>query len=200
MKKLNSVFLLVLMSFTLATDPISQKERDFMEKNLGDTKAIFLNAIKNLRNDQLDFKPSPDQWSIRECVEHLAVAEKGLFEMMKGNLTQPAEPEKYKAIKITDEVVEKMMSDRSNKVKTSEMLEPKGRFKTIEEATKAFLTEREAHIQYVKTTKDDLRAHVTPHPAFKALDCYQWLIILYAHTKRHTLQIEEIKSNPNFPR
>jgi hypothetical protein len=31
------------------------------------------------------------------------------------------------------------------------------------------------------------------------MDAYQWLLLLAAHTERHTAQIEEIKADPKFP-
>jgi hypothetical protein len=46
----------------------------------------------------------------------------------------------------------------------------------------------------VKTTDDSLRQHAAAHPALKMLDGYQWLLLLSAHTERHTLQIEEAKA------
>ena len=33
-----------------------------------------------------------------------------------------------------------------------------------------------------------------------SIDAYQMLLYISAHTKRHTLQIEEIKANPAFPK
>jgi hypothetical protein len=32
------------------------------------------------------------------------------------------------------------------------------------------------------------------------MDAYEWLIFMSAHTKRHTLQIEEVKADPKFPK
>jgi len=30
-------------------------------------------------------------------------------------------------------------------------------------------------------------------------DCYQWLLMISAHSQRHILQIREIKHSPGFP-
>jgi hypothetical protein len=38
------------------------------------------------------------------------------------------------------------------------------------------------------------------HPVFKTLDTYQWLLLISAHMRRHTLQIVEVKADPNFPK
>jgi hypothetical protein len=34
----------------------------------------------------------------------------------------------------------------------------------------------------------------------KLLDGYQWLLLLSAHTERHTAQIAEVKAHTGFPR
>jgi hypothetical protein len=48
---------------------------------------------------------------------------------------------------------------------------------------------------------------VKPSPHFlstllllKELDAYQWLLLLASHSERHTLQILEVKADPNFPK
>ena len=65
---------------------------------------------------------------------------------------------------------------------------------------KNFEATRAAEIAYLKDTKDDLRDHFEEHPAFKTLDGYQWLLLNAMHCKRHTLQIEEVKQDPNYPK
>jgi hypothetical protein len=52
---------------------------------------------------------------------------------------------------------------------------------------------------YVKTTTDDLHGHAGPHPVFKMLDGYQWVLLLSGHSARHTAQIEEVKASAGYP-
>jgi hypothetical protein len=53
---------------------------------------------------------------------------------------------------------------------------------------------------YIGSTNDDLKDHFINHPAFGTMDLYQELVLLAAHTARHTLQIEEVMASPGFPR
>jgi len=62
-----------------------------------------------------------------------------------------------------------------------------------------FKIKRAGHIAHIKETKDDLRNPFGELP-FGWVDSYQLLIFMSAHTQRHTLQIEEVKANPNFPK
>ena len=64
----------------------------------------------------------------------------------------------------------------------------------------AFTAARDTTVDYVKTTADDMRAHAAPHPVLKTLDGYQWLLLLSAHTARHTTQIEEVKTSAGYPK
>jgi hypothetical protein len=36
-------------------------------------------------------------------------------------------------------------------------------------------------------------------PVLGPLDAYQWILLISAHSERHTKQIEEVKADPNFP-
>ena len=92
------------------------------------------------------------------------------------------------------------MPDRSSKRVTGPALEPKGRWKTREEATAQFHQVRDRFISYVRSTQDELRSHFQPHRAVGLIDGYQWILLASGHTRRHTGQIQEVKAHPGFPR
>jgi hypothetical protein len=46
----------------------------------------------------------------------------------------------------------------------------------------------------------DLREHAIDSPFGKKLDGYEWVLFIAGHSDRHTKQILEVKSNPNFPK
>jgi hypothetical protein len=62
------------------------------------------------------------------------------------------------------------------------------------------LESRARTIEFISTTQEDLRDHFMDHPVFKTLDTYQWILLTSAHMRRHTLQILEVKGDPNFPK
>jgi hypothetical protein len=63
----------------------------------------------------------------------------------------------------------------------------------------AFKDKRTSLIKYAKTSTADMRNYVLQMP-IGSIDAYQMLLYISAHSKRHTLQIEEIKANPAFPK
>ena len=205
LKRTKGYLLLTLLVLTgLAgnthSNSISGKERRFLVNQLKDSRETFIKSIRGLSEAQLNFKVADDKWSVKECVYHLALSEMNLWAMAEGQLKQPANPEKRAQIKMTDDMVLKVVADRTNKVKTSEPLEPHtAKWTTTNEALDAFKEKRADLVKYVKTTTEDTRNHVVQMP-FGYLDTYQLMLMIAAHTLRHTKQIEEVKSDPNFPK
>ena len=60
---------------------------------------------------------------------------------------------------------------------------------------------RAKSLKFAEETKLPLKAHTLDHPfpVFNTLNAYQWLIYIPLHNIRHNKQIEEVKSDPNFP-
>jgi DinB superfamily len=180
---------------------LSPEERQAAIKYLEETRQKVLDSLKDLSDAQFKFKPAPDRWSAAEVAEHIAVSEETLLGLVTDRVMKsPATPEKKEAAKGKDELVRNSITNRSVKVQAPEMLRPTNRFKTLDETIKAFNAGRDKTIEYVKTTQDDLRSHIAPHPIFKDLDAYQWLLLLSGHSERHSLQILEVRADPNFPK
>ena len=190
---------LMFVQFNVADTPMTAEERMKAMEHLAMSKEKMLAAVKGLSKEQLNFKSSPESWSVAECAEHLAIAETNLFGMVEGCLKNPADPASRSDLKSSDDDLMKMITDRTNKIKTSEAFVPSGKFGSFEGTVKEFSAKRDAHIAYVKMTKDDLRNRVAKFP-FGAMDAYQTIMFMSGHTLRHTAQMEEVKANPNFPK
>ncbi len=200
MKKLLSALgLLLLFSFATADPELTQKEGDDAVSYLKETQNDVADAIKGLSETQLNWKPADSVWSVANCVEHIALSEKNLFDWAMGTLKEEANPAKRSEVKMDDEAIKKIITDRSFKVKTREGFIPTGQFGNAEKSLAIFNERREGLIKYVKETKDDLRNHFAELP-FGLIDDYQLVLFISGHTKRHCLQIEEVKALPGFPR
>jgi len=135
---------------------------------------------------------------VAECAEHIAVSEDVIFGSITRIVQAPAEPDKKSAV--TDEFILKAVVDRTHKFQAPEVLQPTHRFASAQEAIDHFKQSREHTIAYVRDTQDDLRGHFFDHPVLKAMDGYQWILLISAHSQRHTAQLNEVKANPNFPK
>jgi hypothetical protein len=114
-------------------------------------------------------------------------------------LKEPANPTKRAELKHEDEAIKRMITDRSVKAKAPEGFRPTGELGNTDNTLAIFKVRREAAIKYIQKTKDDLRNHFATTP-LGLVDTYQVLLFLSAHTRRHTLQIKELKAMPGFPK
>lgn len=182
------------------TTSLTPEERASALQQFQATRDNFLKSIAGLSQKQWTFKSAPDRWSVAEVAEHITVSESTIFGLVQKMMQSPATPEKREQVKGKDQLILERMPDRSHKAQAPEMLRPTGRWATQAELTKTFEDRRKATMDYIRTTNDDLRDHFFDHPAFGTLDGYQWLLLISAHSDRHTAQIEEVKADPNFPK
>ena len=194
---------IILGTLILATAfaaPLEQGERDRAMSHLHATRKAFLDSVAGLSEAQWNFKAGPDRWSIAECAEHIAVSEEALFGLLQQTMKSPAAPEKKAEVQGKDEAILRMLPDRSVKAKAPEFLQPTRRWPDHADLIAHFKQSRDRNIAYIQTTEDDLRSHFMNHPVLKAIDAYQIMLLLSAHSERHTLQINEVKTDPNYPK
>jgi len=205
MKTIKPFLLLIALSFVAykgnaQQNQLTAKERENAIRSLKETEAGVFNAVKGLSEAQLTYKPAADRWSVEECVKHIAASEKELWAMAETSLKKAPNPEKRAGIKLSDTALIKAVEDRSHKAKTFSTLEPANSpYKTPAEALQAFKENREKLIDFVKTTNVDLRNHVLELP-LGTFDSYQFILLISAHSNRHTQQIDEVKADPGFPK
>jgi uncharacterized damage-inducible protein DinB len=200
-KLLPFLAVLLLVSFSSTKTGLTKKEKKYAVDYLEQTKADLQNTVAGLSEDQFNFKPAADRWSIKECLQHIVLTETALWQMTDATLKATANPDKRSEIKATDEDLVKRMTDRTNKVKTVEALYPEKAttVPTALSALNAFNEQRGKLIKFMKKTDDDMRNHVTQTP-LGWLDSYQMILFMAAHSNRHTQQIAEVKADPNFPK
>ena len=183
------------------TENLTAAERKFAIDYLNQTRSRLLNDVKGLSVAQLNFLANDSSWSVGQCVEHIALSEDLIKEWMHGAFLQPATPERKSEEKYTPETLIVIVTDRSqNRAKTGGAWLPEGNFANTVAAIQAFVARRDSTIAYLTSTQDDLKTHFIEHPQWGTLDLYQGFIMLSAHCARHTLQLEEVMANPNFPK
>ncbi len=185
---------------TIEDNSLSKPERKYAAGLMKETFKEAVKATKGLSEAQLDFKAAPEKWSVKECIYHMAAAEKLLWSMFEGAMKTAANPEKRSEIKVTDEQLVNMVQDRTKKNQAPEPIQPKNTgYKNLTDALADFKATRTEHIKYIRTSTEDLRNHVVQMP-FGWIDCYQLYIFIAAHNKRHTLQLNEVKAAAGFPK
>ena len=177
---------------------LTPNERDSLLKHLQQTRRAFLDSIAGLSEAQWTFRAGPGRWTIAEVAEHIAISETTILGIVTDQILKaPAVPRNPNPI--PDEKLLAWLLDRTSKFQAPEMLKPTNRWATREALTKDFIAAREKTVAYVQSTTDDLHGHSGPHPVFKMLDGYQWVLLLSGHAARHTAQIEEVKAAAGYP-
>lgn len=187
--------IMALLAGTAGAQNITPGERQQAIQYLKESRDGVIQAVKGLSEAQWKFKPGANRWSVAEVVEHLALIENFFLEDVRPELIKSrSSPNSGRN---TDQTILSKTLDRSTKYQAPELAVPTGRW-TPQEALKRFLDEREQTAAFLSSATD-LRAHSVDHPAFGALDGYQWVLAVAAHTSRHTQQILQVKADPNFP-
>ena len=177
---------------------VSPADKDRALQYLESTKKGVLEATKGLSDAQWNFKPSPFRWSVAQVMEHIAASEDFLREIVEGQvLKAPAPPDRD--IKQLDEKVLSTIPDRAIKASAPAPLRPTNRYGSPDAALKHFLESRAKTVELLKT-RDDLRAHAVDTALGGKLDAYEWILVIAAHSERHTKQLNEVKADPKFPK
>ena len=64
----------------------TEKDRDFALKYLNDTKADFVKELTGLSDAQLNFRASPNRWTVAEVAEHIIVSESALGGLIQNQI------------------------------------------------------------------------------------------------------------------
>jgi hypothetical protein len=177
---------------------LTQTEKERAIQYLESTKKEVLESVKGLSDAQWNFKAGPDRWSIAQVMEHIAAAEDFIRGMDTEQVMKaPAVPDRD--LKKTDDAVVAMIPDRSHKVQAPEPLVPTNRFGSAEGSVRHFIESRAKTEDFVKTTPG-LRDHAADSPLGMKLDGYEFVLLIAAHSERHTKQILEVKADPNYPK
>jgi uncharacterized damage-inducible protein DinB len=198
MKKLICILPLTVALAPLFAASLTQADRDRAIAELTASRQQFLDSVAGLSPAQWNFKPDEKTWSVAECAEHIALSEDLIFGSVTKIVQAAAAPDQKSAL--TDDFILAAVVDRSHKFQAPEPLRPKHTFATPQETIDHFKQSRERTIAYIRDTQDDLRGHFFDHPILKTMDGYQWILLLSAHSQRHTAQLNEVKANSSFPK
>ncbi len=204
MKRCYAVAMIVVLALAGAAaaraQDVSQADKDRALQYLESTKKGVLDATKGLSDAQWNFKIAPERWSVAQVMEHLAAAEDMIRGMTQEQVMKsPAAPLRdAEETKKADDGVLAMVPDRSHKAQAPEPLQPTNRFGSPAAAQKHFVESRAITEEYLKNATG-LRAHLGDSPMGK-LDGYEYVLLIAAHSERHTKQMLEVKADPNFPK
>lgn len=160
-----------------------------MVKNLEEIRQKLINEISLLSTDELNEKPDPDNWSINQVCQHIALAEKSFAKAIRYGLKQADNPmSELKSIHV--------LSDRTKKVKAPEIVIPSEERLDLRQIIGLLKESRKFFLEVLNSVEDTaaLSKKTVVHPLFGALPLQQWAELVPLHEDRHIDQIKEIKA------
>jgi hypothetical protein len=160
----------------------------------------------DLSESQLNWTPSPERWSVAQCLDHLAVTGGQFKNYFSGAIAQGREkwpttaPVAYKPSFVGAWLIKQVVPEATRKVtapkvfrpSTSAIADPLGKFLNQQEDFLSFVTQAEG----VDYNKVRLRSPVTPLMRYSLADAF---VVTVVHGWRHLEQARRVRETPGFP-
>ncbi|MAO65851.1 MAG: hypothetical protein CL666_12730 [Balneola sp.] len=133
-------------------------------------------------------KPSEEEWSAAEVLEHLYRSEFGVARLFLGESTRIE--------RRPDTLVQKMedsLLNFSKKTKAPEVIQPTKNQQNKNELLTSFKSNREKIAQAYSENEPTELCLMYKHPVYGSLTRFEWLSFCILHTKRHIHQLKEIR-------
>ena len=184
---------LTLTAALATAEPLTPLERQRLVAHMEMTARWLEDEVSGLSPQQLAYRSSSTAWSILDVVDHLVVVGPIYWKAL-----QNARPVDGGRVGMMNDVdVLWYGIDRTDREIALQTEVPSRKLQDMQSAVKTYRAQHAELLQYVRTTKDDLRGRLVDR---QSCDAYQWALLISTHEQRHILQIREIKANPKFPR
>jgi len=170
---------------------------DLQEKIHNNTLELF-NSFKTLNQVEVEFKPSEKVWSILECVEHVyLIAEIVLKVFVTPPVTEKTEDSPTELF--GEQKLNKLLiTNRAFKAPAPDFVSPKGRFANSADAMENINRIIGEIIQHINANTIEKETQTIKHPVLGEMTKVDWVHFMISHTNRHILQIEDLKTLPDF--
>jgi DinB superfamily len=173
------------------------------EKN----NATANDLVRGLTEEQLNWKPDAKQWSIAQCLEHLAVTSRqfnGYFKQLIESArlkwpTNGAIP--YRPSLVGGWLIKQVVPETTRAFPAPKVFRPSDS-SSIHDALGMFLKQQEEFVRFVRQSegidynRSRLRSPVTPLMRYSLADAF---VVTIVHGYRHLAQANRVKAMPNFP-
>lgn len=168
-----------------------------IERVLEDGMKALADSLAGVDEETARLLPLSDSWSIADCVEHIALTEAGLLTRLEK--AQPAETSHADAAR--EARFRDLAMNRGRRIDAPELVRPAAQFTTLAQARDAVQAARRRTSAFVRDFPGDLRSWLTQHPLItRPVNCYEMLLLIALHPKRHAQQITEIREQLSHAR
>jgi len=181
----------------------SSDDRDFLTTHLQTSLDAIISAVDTITEEQWNWQPDSNTWSIALVVEHLITHEELFYREVRVLSNLPSLPSvENTAFAIDEAIMSYQDITDQNRGEAPSYLVPKGRWCKKSTALESYLDSRQAMIEFASTTAVNLRSYYTKSGRGPTTyrDLHQLLLISVAHTHRHAKQIRSLLDHPEFPK
>ena len=173
------------------------------QRNTDEARSV----VDGLNDAQLNWKPSPDKWSIAQCLEHLTAASRGFNPYFVEALARgrkrfaAASPPSYEPSFMGRWLIKHVEPESPRKLRAPKIFKPSA--SNVHNALESFLEQQRNFLKFVGETngidynRTRLRSPVTPLVRYSLADAY---VITVSHEQRHLQQARRVRDTPGFPR
>ena len=151
-------------------------------------------TVENLTDEQLNYLPEGERWTVAQIVEHLSLVEDGMTRISRKLLNEAKENGKTSdgSVKISEDFLRKAEKSREQKLEAPDRVHPK-LGQTIAESL-AKMEENRIRLNELRPLFESVECsnYKFPHPAFGELTAHEWLALIGGHEMRHIEQIKRI--------
>lgn len=162
---------------------------------LDTTRAELQSTVENVPLKSRDSRMADDRWSVAEVLEHLAIIEGRIGQLVSGRLAAASAAglgAELETSSVIDTIDRARILDRSHKATAPEMVRPRWEQDWISAWTTLQSTRADLRAALVANDGLALGELKHEHPVLGLINLYQWIIFVGAHEARHTEQIREI--------
>ena len=159
----------------------------------------------HLTPSQLNWKPSPERWSVAQCFDHLLTSNKGYFPVID-NVLAGHKPTRWQRMPVLPGLMGKMLIKYLDPASTRKMKAPK-RFQPAQSDIPGsiindFINQQARVVSKMKSTEQlDLEKIVISSPVtsvvtYSLMDAYRIIVV---HEQRHFQQAKRVTEEASFP-
>ena len=165
-------------------------EKSDIVQVLEDSRTAFNEAAGGLSEAQAAASPAEGRWSVRQCVEHVTVAE----ERFLGWLENAGRSESPCLDANKESEIFSSVTNRTRRAEAPEPVRPSGRYASLADALAAFNAIRARTVAFAIQRAAELHTLACQHPRFGPVNGRELLAIIAGHANRHAEQIRETRA------
>lgn len=155
------------------------------------TRQQILDLVRNVPDENLNRKPSMDEWSPIQILQHLYLMEQNVASKIAEKIKSE------KSIKAGKKPI-RLTTVRVMKVEAPKYLLPGEEFISYQEMEKRLASSRKLlYSVYDSAPEELLEQKSMPHPVFGNMPLVQWFSFIGLHEKRHLKQLKKTLSKIN---